>query len=170
MSSQGVELSPAKVEAIQKMEPPQTVGELRTFLGTGYLRQFIPQYSQIAAPMTELLEEKRLPEKGQQKRVDWGAAQKTSFDAFKQSLLTPPVLLFPDWSMASRFSTDASIVGAGIVLSQVKEDGLEHVIAYASRRCSITNRKRAATELECMAMLWVINHSANMCGVGGSHW
>ncbi|CAM9737973.1 unnamed protein product [Discosporangium mesarthrocarpum] len=52
----GVEPSPVKVEAVQQMQPPQMVGSLRTFLDmTGYLRQFILQYSQIAALRSEVL-------------------------------------------------------------------------------------------------------------------
>ncbi|CAN0486981.1 unnamed protein product [Discosporangium mesarthrocarpum] len=40
-------------------------------------------------------------------------------------------------------------------MSQAKEDdGLEHAIAYASRRWSITDSKRKASGLECVA----INH------------
>ncbi|CAN0136001.1 unnamed protein product [Discosporangium mesarthrocarpum] len=116
---------------------------------TGYLRQFTPQYCQIAAPMTDLLRGKEMPGKN---------AQKTSFGTLKQRLMTPPVLLLPDWSMTFRLSTDGVIVGAGTALAQVKEDGLDHVIAYASHRWSITDSKRAATELDWIVMLCVINN------------
>ncbi|CAM9153989.1 unnamed protein product [Discosporangium mesarthrocarpum] len=105
------------------MQPPQTIGGLCTFLGmTGYFRQFIPQYSQIAAPMIDLLRGKEMAgEQVNRKELDWDAAQKTSFEALKQKVITPPVLgcWFPDWSMTFCLCTDASILGAGAGLSQV---------------------------------------------------
>ncbi|CAB1108232.1 unnamed protein product [Ectocarpus sp. CCAP 1310/34] len=40
----GMHPAPSKLEAIANMPRPQTVEDLRTFLGlTGYLRQFVPQ-------------------------------------------------------------------------------------------------------------------------------
>ncbi|CAN0466513.1 unnamed protein product, partial [Ectocarpus sp. 12 AP-2014] len=48
--------APSKLEAIANMPRSRTVEDLRTFLGlTGYLRQFVTQYSVIAAPLTDIL-------------------------------------------------------------------------------------------------------------------
>ena len=55
----GIRPSPFKLEAIEKMQPPSNVKELRAFLGmTGYLRQLIQNYSITAAPLTDLLRTK----------------------------------------------------------------------------------------------------------------
>ncbi|CAN0503809.1 unnamed protein product, partial [Discosporangium mesarthrocarpum] len=63
---------------------------------TGYLRQFIPLYSQIAAPMTDLLQGKEAAgKKVGRKELDWGAAQRISFEAFKQKINNPAGSIVP---------------------------------------------------------------------------
>lgn len=44
-----------------------------------------------------------------------------------------PTLAIPNWSQPFIIDTDASDVGIGAVLSQVDQEGTEHVIAYGSR-------------------------------------
>ena len=44
-----------KLEAVQDFPTPETKSQVRAFLGlTGYYRRFIPDYSSIAAPLTDL--------------------------------------------------------------------------------------------------------------------
>ena len=56
VSGKGIEPDPSKVEAITKWHPPVDVKGVRSFLGcTGYYRSFIPNYSDKAHPLTQLL-------------------------------------------------------------------------------------------------------------------
>jgi len=49
---------PEKVSAIERLLPPQTRTELRSFLGlTGYYREFVRGYAKLARPLTSLLQE-----------------------------------------------------------------------------------------------------------------
>jgi hypothetical protein len=49
---------PAKIEAIQRLQPPHTRSEARAFLGlTGYYRDFIRDYAKRSRPITLLLRE-----------------------------------------------------------------------------------------------------------------
>ena len=49
---------PEKVAAMERLLPPQTRTQLRSFLGlTGYYREFIKGYAHIARPLTSLLQE-----------------------------------------------------------------------------------------------------------------
>ena len=56
VDSTGLHPAPSKLEVIARMPRPQTVKGVRTLQGlTGYLRQFVPNYSLTAAPLTDIL-------------------------------------------------------------------------------------------------------------------
>ncbi len=55
MSKEGCRPDPANTEAIKKMKPPTSVKEVRRFLGMcGFYRKHVPNFAQIAAPLTNL--------------------------------------------------------------------------------------------------------------------
>ena len=56
ISTRGIEVDRAKIEAIEKLPPPSSVKGIRSFLGhAGFYRQFIKDFSQIAKPLSSLL-------------------------------------------------------------------------------------------------------------------
>ena len=45
-----------KVQAVRNWERPQTVKDVRLFLGfANYYRRFVPKYAEVAAPLTYLM-------------------------------------------------------------------------------------------------------------------
>nr|GEW41125.1 reverse transcriptase domain-containing protein [Tanacetum cinerariifolium] len=57
ISKNGIEVDKAKVDVIAKLPHPTTVKGFRSFLGhAGFYRRFIQEFSNIARPMTRLLE------------------------------------------------------------------------------------------------------------------
>ena len=69
---------PEKVKAIKNFPIPKNTTDVKSFLElTGYYRKFIPQFSNIAKPLTELLK------KGQKWR--WDVEQIESFHFFASS-------------------------------------------------------------------------------------
>ncbi len=147
VSDQGVRPNPAKVEAIQKMLPPTDIKGLRRFLGmTSYYRRFIQNYATIAEPLNRILQKGAL--------YKWNDACQAAFEALKSKLMTAPILVFPDFNQPFQLITDASDFGLGAVLAQKDKEGLERVVAYASRTLQKPERRYSVTEKECLAVVW----------------
>lgn len=52
----GIDIDPTKAKAIQDMNPPKTVKELKSFMGrVSYIRSFIPTLSELIEPFHKLL-------------------------------------------------------------------------------------------------------------------
>ncbi|KAL0149347.1 hypothetical protein M9458_055385 [Cirrhinus mrigala] len=139
-----------KVRAILDAPKPRNKTQVQAFLGlAGYYRCFIPSFSSIAAPLTDLTR------KGQPERVRWTEEAERAFQRIKQALTTEPVLRAPDFNCPFLLQTDASDTGLGAVLSQVQE-GEEHPIVYISRKLSQAERNYAAVEKEALAIKWAV--------------
>ena len=56
ISTRGIEVDKAKIEAIEKLPPPSSVKGIRSFLGhAGFYRWFIKDFSRIKKPLSSLL-------------------------------------------------------------------------------------------------------------------
>ena len=56
-----------------------------------------------------------------------------------------------------------SISGLGAILSQIQEDEKLHPVAYISRSLSAAERNYSVTELETLAVVWVLTGSTRIC-------
>ena len=125
ISERGVEPDTRKVEAIENFPKPNTVRQLKSFMGlAGYYRRFVPQFSKIAAPLHKLLKK--------DVKFAWGEDQEIAFRTLKQKLMSGPILRYPNFSEESILTCDAPNDGVGVVLSQ-GEVGKDLLIAFASR-------------------------------------
>ncbi|GBM20257.1 Retrovirus-related Pol polyprotein from transposon 17.6 [Araneus ventricosus] len=147
-------LSPAelKAKAIQNFPIPTTKTEIRAFLGlAGYYRQYIPMFSVITAPLTDLL-------KGRNKKgkIEWNEECTKAIELLKDKLTSKPILHAPDFTKPFILQTDASDLGYGVVLAQKDNEGREHPILYISKKFTSAERKYSTTEKECAAILYGI--------------
>jgi hypothetical protein len=89
ISQASIAVDPDKVQEVMNWKPPTTVRQIRSFLGlAGYYQRFIPDFSRIVKPMTELLK------KGA--KFDWGQKCEDAFHTFRQHLTIASVLAQPD--------------------------------------------------------------------------
>jgi hypothetical protein len=145
VSADGVKVDQTKVAAVQQFPQPTDVHQLRSFLGmANYFRRFIPKYSQVVSPLTDLLKDGAVVQR------DWGADHTAAFDQVKQLLCTAPVLALPDWQSTEPFDMicDASYKGLSGVLLQKGQP-----VAYESRKLIPAERNYTPTEIEMLAVV-----------------
>ncbi|XP_052747593.1 uncharacterized protein LOC112057181 [Bicyclus anynana] len=111
----GIEPDPGKVQAVLDMKPPKNLKELRTFLQTcSWFRKFIPQFSEVARPLTDLTTKKR--------RWHWGEDESNAFEQLKVRLTSSPIPRQPDFNEPFILRTDASAFAVGADLPHKSPD------------------------------------------------
>ena len=168
VTSEGTSPNPEKIRAVTEWPKPNTLRELRGFLGlSSYYRRFVPKYAKVAAPLQSLLRgQDNVKKKGKAKVLDgstdinerWDQHCENAFEKLKQMLTTAPVLGYPDFIREFILETDASFHGLGAVLSQKQENGLV-VLSYASRGLKPNERNMqnySSMKLELLALYWAV--------------
>ena len=145
----GISPNRDKIRSIVDAEKPVTKKQVRSFLGlVGFYRRFIPNFSTIASPLTELTK------KGFPNSIkNWTEAQEKAFQTLKGRVTKYPVLRLPDFTRKFILQTDASDVGLGAVLCQEFDDG-KFPISYASKKLLQREQNYAVIERECLAIIW----------------
>ena len=150
VSSEGIACDPDKIEVVQAWPEPTTVTQVWQFLGfASYYRNFIPNFSVIAQPLTKLTKKSV--------RFSWDQSCQDAFESLKFKLVTAPVLAYPKAEGQYILDTDASNHAIGAVLSQV-QDGEERVIAYASKALHGGQKNYCTTKRELLAAVAFVEH------------
>ncbi|KAK9692728.1 RNase H-like domain found in reverse transcriptase [Popillia japonica] len=142
-----IEPSDAKTKAVLRFPELKTIKQVQSFLGlTGYFRKFIPQYSVIARPLTDLLQKNQM--------FKFQEKEKIAFETLKSLLADKPVLQIYRQGADTEVHTDASQEGYGAVLMQKsREDNRFHPVYYMSKKTTRAERKYCSYELEVLAIV-----------------
>ena len=132
VSGKGITPMPEKLACIQEMPPPKTPKEVKQFLGLiGYYQKFVPRFSDLARPLNALTRKNA--------SFEWTPICQESFKLLKTSLMTEPILTYPDPNLPYVLFTDASKYAWACVLTQEKTHQIEekevkilHPITYMS--------------------------------------
>ncbi len=136
----------AKVSAIVDFPVSQTKRELRRFLGmAGYYRSFCINFSDVVKPLTDNLR-KAVP-------FVWSPQCQVAFDSLKNLLCSAPILATPDFSKPFKLEVDASGTGAGAVLLQEDENGIDHPLCFFSKKLNRHQCNYSTIEKEALALL-----------------
>ena len=141
----------AKVQAITDFPVPSTKRQLMRFLGmAGYYRKFCNNFSAIAEPLTKLLSKRT--------KFVWNNDCQKAFDKLKAILKSEPILLAPNFEKAFKLAVDASDVGAGSVLLQEDDNGVDHPVSYFSKKFNKYQRNYSTIEKECLSLILALQH------------
>ena len=120
----GIRACPSKIKAIVEVPRPASAKEVQRFIGNcQYYRRFIPNFSQIAAPLF----------KAQTACRDfvWTDACDLACTRLKEALVSDALLVHPDYTQDFLMDCDGSGEGLGAVPLQACDEG-EKVVAYES--------------------------------------
>ena len=119
VSKEGIETDPKKIVAVKLWPRPETVTQVRKFLGfTNYYRKFLYRYAQIAKPLNQLISGEN--SKRKRAKVIWNEDCENAFLTLKELCSNTPCLAYPDYTSRFKLYTDASKQGLGAVLAQMK--------------------------------------------------
>lgn len=147
-SDKGMSADPQKVEEILKLAVPTNTSEVRSLLGmTNYCARFIQGYATMTQPLRELIQKKH--------PWRWTPRHDQSLAQLKDALTNAPVTSYFDPDKETEIVVDASPVGLGAILAQKDpETSDRHIVAYASKSLSETERRYSQTEREALAVVW----------------
>ncbi len=125
---EGLKADPSKIKAISEMPDPKDVPALQRFLGmVNYLGKYIPNFSDVAAPLRKLTHKETA--------WCWYQQHQQAYDTLKACLTTSPVLSYYDVKKPVTLTCDASCFGLGAACIQ---DG--RPVAYVSRTLTDTEK------------------------------
>ena len=141
IDQEGLHAEEDKLAAIKDWPEPQDKHQLMQFLGlANYYRKFVGTFSDMAAPMTELLKK--------DKPYEWTTECRQAFNSVKKALISAPVLCIPDPNGDFEMSTDASNVGIGAELTQNGK-----TVMFFSRKLKDAEVNYATHDKEALAIV-----------------
>ena len=151
LGASGIKKSPEFVEKVINFKRPETVTDMRKFLGlVNFQRKFIQNCSQIAKPLTEVTG-------GAKKaKIDWTEERVKAFDGLKEEIGKEVELSYPEYGVGARkleLFVDASGIGVGACLQQ-EQDGEMRIIGFGSMCFSKTQKRYSTIERELTAIRW----------------
>src|SRR6266568_1958539 len=152
-NAKGREPDIEKTSKILNWPPLMTPKEVRRFLGLcGTVRIWIPNYSKIVRPLTELYHK--------DKEFIWGKAQEEAFATIKKYITEAPALHPIDYKSDNPviLSVDSSRDAAGMILSQIDDNGRKRPARYGSIPMSERESRYSQPKLELFGLYRALRH------------
>jgi hypothetical protein len=126
-AEKGIRVDPEKIRAVEQWERPKTVKGVRGFVGfANYYREFVPNFSTVAMPLTALTK-KEVP-------FVWSDQCEEAFKRLKTLLISAPVLAQWDPDRKTVVETDSSGYAIGGALSQYDDEGVLRPVAFITKK------------------------------------
>lgn len=140
---------PEKVKAITDYKLPETIHELRTFLGMlNFYRRYLKNAAETQALLHEMLKGAK---KKDRRKVPWTEESIQQFEKCKINLANAALLNFPKSDLPLSLSTDASDFAIGSVLQQWENDSWKP-IAFYSKKLNATQQGYSTYDRELLGI------------------
>jgi len=148
VSRQGVSFSRSKLDKVNDITLPETMGQLKAFLGlANWFGTHVHNYAITAVPLYALLNGAYV----KKRPLEWTEEAKKAFYKLRQDVVTCTPLWFMDDVSPILLQTDASDYGIGACLLQKKE-GRYVPIALLSKKLNATQINWSTPEKEAFAI------------------
>ena len=149
ISREGLNMSPEKKQKVLDFPVPDTVKQLRGFLGlVNYFRDHVRGHAVICKPLFEMTTQAS-------KRLVWTEEGEAAFRKIKDDIANLQTLFFPDDDAPIFLHTDACKYGLGAYLFQVVE-GIERPISFYSRSLRGAELNWSTIEQECFGIICAV--------------
>ena len=131
-----------------EMPRPTCAKEVQRVVGKcQYYRKFIPNFSQVAAPLLKAQSARR--------GFVWTEACDLAWTRLRGALIPDAILVHPDYTRDFLLDCNGWRESIGAGLLQAHDEG-EKVVAYASRSVLEHEQMLTATELEAAVLIWAL--------------
>jgi hypothetical protein len=135
ISADGVSHDPERLQGLRALPVPRRADELLQFVhAVSWMRESLPQFSRLIAPLNVVLERAMTLAKSRRKRrvarialqaIGWSSSDSAAFRRVQEALLTIATLAFPDPNKVACVFTDASSTGYGGVVTQIPVEDVD---------------------------------------------
>ena len=156
LSKKGIRADPKKIEAIQRLAIPKTRKNVRSFLGMcAFIRETIPKYSHLTAPLTALMSSK-VP-------FRWTEEHTKAFRDTQAAVGHAILLSFPNYQRPFEVFCDASDAQVGSLICQRETDQSPlRVLACVAKKLTPAQRKYTVGEKELFSVVETLRKHRHM--------
>ncbi|GFT61155.1 retrovirus-related Pol polyprotein from transposon opus [Trichonephila clavipes] len=155
ITAEGSRPLPEKVRAILNYKLPETIHDLRTFLGMiNFYRKYLKDAAKTQAPLHELLKGAK---KKDRRKVHWTDDTRRIFGKCKTDLAEAALLSFPRSGLPLSLCTNASDFAVGAVLQQLENEGWKP-IAFYSKKLNETHTRYSTYDRELLGIYFSVKH------------
>ena len=141
-SAKGLSPDPKKIAAVKRMDLPQDVETMRSFLGlVNYLNRFSPCLAELSEPLREICR--------QDAEFELTNSVHVAFSRTKEEISKNVTLPYFNPKISTTLQTDASKKGLGAVILQDARP-----VMFVSRALTGAEKNYQNLERECLAMIW----------------
>lgn len=148
MHRNGISIDPSKAEDIKNMLPPNSVKQLKSFMGkVSYVMRFIPALSELMSAFQPLLK-KGVP-------FVWKDSHNKAFEKVKSVLASPTTITIPVKGIPLILYLTSTPRSIGALLAQ-ETNGVERPVYYLSRIIKGPERNYSAMEKHCLSLAFAM--------------